>query len=286
MLEMNDLMPWIHKLRFVDYLAMSVMGMGSVLVYDWLVLRPMRLMKVIGSSDGRIGQSKVVSWCRELFPVLVIIFLLRSFVIEPFKIPSSSMRPTLVEGDLIVVQKYSYGLRLPITGTKLTQGSHPKRGDVIVFRHDSEKDLIKRVVGLPGDRILYKDKKLYINDELVDSVKGSALKIEEQGRTINVQEWTENLMGHKHALYLQQDEDSGLSEQARIYAESRMHYSNTVVPEGSYFVMGDNREFSSDSRVWGFVRSQDIVGRAFLIWYSSGDRWYNIRFDRLGKWIQ
>lgn len=211
----------------------------------------------------------VIEYSRSFFPVFLIVLVLRSFLYEPFRIPSGSMKPTLLVGDFILVNKYAYGLRLPVLGTKIIPVGQPKVGDVIVFRHPDGDDLIKRVVGLPGDHIRYVDKKLYINDQLVAT---DAAHLSKDGN-LEVLESTERLDSIMHNIYVMPD-------RIEYYP-----YSNTIVPPNSYFVLGDNRANSKDSRYWGFVREQDLLGKAFATWISwDGDN-KGIRWDRFGKSI-
>lgn len=209
----------------------------------------------------------LVDLCKSFFPVLLIVLLLRSFLYEPFRIPSSSMKPTLLVGDFILVNKYKYGVRLPVLGTKLIPFDEPKTGDVIVFRGEDHKDLIKRVIGVPGDRISYIGKKLYINDKEVPTefVK----ETHDQG--IYAVEKIEQLPTLNHEIYIY----PGL--------ERNYPHSEVVVPAGSYFVMGDNRDNSEDSRFFGFVTDAQILGKAVATWMSWGD--WEIRWSRLGKKI-
>lgn len=205
----------------------------------------------------------IVEYSKSFFPVILVVFLVRSFIVEPFKIPSGSMMPTLISGDFILVNKYTYGLRVPLLNNTFLEISHPKRGDVFVFHYppDPSIDYIKRVIGLPGDRIAYRDKQLYINgvpQELtyIDdySYVGSGLNM------VNAKLYSEQLGDKKHKILL---EDNSISIDGEV-----------VVPPGQYFAMGDNRDNSKDSRVWGFVPEDNLVGRAFLIWWN---------FDNLGR---
>ena len=197
----------------------------------------------------------VVDYSKSFFPVILLVLVLRSFLAEPFHIPSSSMVPTLLVGDFILVNKYDYGFRLPVLHTKLIPVGEPKRGDVVVFRYpgDPSEDFIKRIVGLPGDHIVYRDKTLYINGVVMA----------------------------KDALgpYSGPDADTEGSELAREHLGPMTHELLTVpgrfgnegewtVPEGEYFAMGDNRDNSNDSRYWGFVPEANLVGRAFFIWMN------------------
>jgi signal peptidase I len=195
-------------------------------------------------------ESVVGEYAKSFFPVLAVVLVLRSFIIEPFQIPSGSMIPTLLVGDYILVNKFSYGLRLPVLGTKIVEIGEPERGDVMVF-FPPHKDIyfIKRVIGLPGDHISYKNKQLTINGKAAEQVLLAELPaINPQYQLIS-----ENLTGFEH-----------LSHKAKGYNSSG-DFSITVQP-GHYWMMGDNRDNSSDSRVWGQVPEDRIVGKAFAIW--------------------
>ena len=193
----------------------------------------------------------LVELSRSFFPVLLIVLLFRSFLFEPFRIPSGSMLPTLQIGDFILVNKFSYGLRLPVFHTPLVNIGEPERGDVVVFRfpNDPSQNFIKRLVGLPGDHVVYHDKKLNINGDLVDR---DILEEAPYSRRGGLNLVRERLDGADYAIAL--------------------HGANTAlggswrVPADSYFVMGDNRDNSNDSRVWGFVPKGNLVGRASLVW--------------------
>ncbi|NIC06683.1 signal peptidase I [Billgrantia bachuensis] len=192
-----------------------------------------------------------VDYARSFFPVLLVVLLLRSFLVEPFQIPSGSMRPTLEIGDFILVNKYAYGLRLPVTHTRIVEFGEPERGDVMVFRFPSEPSVnfIKRVVGLPGDTVRYEDKQLYINGELVPK------QLLDEAPATAPGEWLleEQLGEMSHHIY-NNPRDPG----PRV--------REIVVPDGHYFTMGDNRDHSNDSRYWGFVPEENVVGKAFAVW--------------------
>jgi signal peptidase I len=217
----------------------------------------------------------LVEYAKAFFPVILVVFLLRSFVVEPFRIPSASMRPTLIEGDFILVSKFTYGLRLPILDIKLMDIGSPARGDVMVFRypHDTSMNYIKRVVGLPGDHIVYDKKRLYVNGKLVEETPDSDYTFEDAGmRTIETKALVEKLGKHRHDILL--DPRRG---------QEHMEFD---VPEGQYFVMGDNRDYSNDSRYWGYVPDRLIVGRAFLIWFSWNEfGGGGVNWGRLGTMI-
>jgi signal peptidase I len=216
----------------------------------------------------------LVEYARSFFPVILAVLILRSFLFEPFRIPSGSMLPTLEVGDFILVNKYSYGLRLPSVNYKVVDVGLPERGDVVVFRYpkDPSVDYIKRVVGLPGDKITYKNKTLYVNGEImkkefVGPFMGSNSGMPMAG--INVH--NENLDGVAHDILIE-------NNKPRIDGE-------LIVPEGHYFVMGDNRDNSNDSRYWGTVAEEHLVGRAFMIWMNwNGDNG-GVSWDRIGQSI-
>jgi len=222
-----------------------------------------------------------VEYARAFFPVILVVFLLRSFLVEPFRIPSASMMPNLFNGDFILVNKYSYGIRLPVINLKVINLGDPKRGDVAVFRfpNDPSTNYIKRIIGVPGDRILYKDKRLYVNGKALEydgarPYPGPYLA-ELGGMATRV---TEILDGVRHDILVTDRPDHGPNE-------------FTVKP-GHYFVMGDNRDYSNDSRYWGQVPDRNLVGRAFLIWFSldwsQTELWFweRIAWKRIGTSIR
>lgn len=197
------------------------------------------------------GEDMLVGeYAKSFFPVLAVVLVLRSFIVEPFQIPSGSMIPTLLVGDYILVNKYDYGLRLPVLGTKILEVDEPKRGDVMVF-FPPHKDIyyIKRVIGLPGDQVSYKNKQLFINGEPVEQTLLQRLPPNDPV----VERFSENLTGVEHLAH------------KLTKVQRRDDFSVTVKP-GHYWMMGDNRDNSSDSRVWGQVPEDRIVGRAFAIW--------------------
>ena len=222
-----------------------------------------------------------VEYARAFFPVILIVFLIRSFLAEPFRIPSESMLPTLHVGDFILVNKFSYGVRLPVANQKLLENDLPKRGEVAVFRFpkDPSVNYIKRIIGVPGDRILYKDKKLYINGTPMAQADGRPYFFapESNAHGQEALRLTETLDGVAHDVLVTGRPDPMLPE--------------IVVPAGEYFVMGDNRDHSNDSRYWGFVPDRNLVGKAFLIWFSwdvnGGGKWFwqRIVWNRIGNSI-
>lgn len=230
---------------------------GVIWVYD-------RLRRKSRPADAKV--SWLVDLGRSLFPVILVVLVIRSFVVEPFRIPSGSMLPTLEAGDFILVSKFGYGLRLPVGHQLIAPIGDPERGDVAVFRYpvDPSQDYIKRIIGMPGDTIGYVDKRLVIN--------GNPVPLESMGR------WVED------ADFAQFRERLGEEwHQALVYDRSVARDFSFTVPEDHYFVMGDNRDRSSDSRFWGPVPRDHLVGRAFFIWLSwnGGPNW-----DRIGNVIR
>ncbi len=220
-----------------------------------------------------------VEYARSFFPVILAVFLLRSFLVEPFKIPSGSMIPTLQVGDFILVNKFTYGIRLPIVGKKLVPINDPKRGDVMVFHYpeDPSVDYIKRVVGLPGDVIIYRDKQLLVNGVVQQHMRDGDYNYVESGlRFVHTERYNENLSGHTHAMLINPEVASihlgSVSNfpqhEVCSYTEAEMR---CTVPSGHYFMLGDNRDNSRDSRYWGFVPDELIVGKAFMIWMNFSD---------------
>ncbi len=200
----------------------------------------------------------LLDYARSFFPVLLIVILLRSFVAEPFRIPSGSMIPTLEVGDFILVQKYAYGVRLPVVHTKIIEVGKPQRGDVMVFRYprDPSINYIKRVIGLPGDRISWtEDKQLIVNDKKVTYSDAQELQIDTPYGKAAARIMNEKLPS----------EEGDVDHAMQIFL-GKTQATNIIVPDNSYFVMGDNRDNSSDSRVWGFVPEKNIVGKAVFIW--------------------
>ena len=210
-----------------------------------------------------------------LFPVIAIVFLLRSFLFEPFRIPSGSMLPTLHVGDFILVNKYDYGLRLPVANTKVLEIGAPKRGDVIVFRYpvDTSIDYIKRVVGVPGDTVEYRNKVLYVNG--VEQKLAAPRDFIDESTMVTLTEYDETLGDVTHLVAFDHRRPSWVPEGAISKKEPSCTYNDAgficKVPEGHYFAMGDNRDNSEDSRYWGFVPDENLVGRAVLIWANFGD---------------
>jgi len=245
---------------FAFYLFLGALVTGVIWAIDKWYLQPKRAEEA--------AEPIIVEYAKSFFPVLAIVFFLRGFIVEPFRIPSGSMIPTLNIGDFILVNKFSYGVRVPVINKLVLGGSTPDRGDVVVFRYPPEPnvDYIKRVVGLPGDHIVYREKVLYVNNKPVSRSFISQYTGPGEERA---NEHLEDLIGIKHNILLKPG-----------YLSPEGEY---VVPDGEYFVMGDNRDNSRDSRVWGTVPDENLVGKAFMIWMNWSDD--GIDWKRLGNSI-
>ena len=248
-------------MMFALFMVVVLLVTGLIWLLDIAFLRKRRAP---GKADPLF-----VEYSKSFFPVILIVFLIRSFIAEPFKIPSGSMMPTLLAGDFILVNKFTYGLRLPVLNNTLVEINHPERGDVFVFHYppDPSIDYIKRVVGVPGDKILYQDKQLYINGQKLDMTFVEDYKYESAGfNQVHAKRFQEQLGDVKHELLI--EENNFLGKEGEV-----------TVPPGHYFAMGDNRDNSKDSRYWGFVPEQNLVGKAFFIWWNFD------QFKRIGSSI-
>ena len=221
-----------------------------------------------------------VEYARSFFPIFLIVLLLRAFLVEPFRIPSGSMMPTLLVGDFILVNKFTYGLRLPVTKTKLIELGQPERGDIVVFRWpvNPRLDYIKRVVGLPGDRISYRQKTLFINGQPVPIEPVGQYRPEGSGmRALGSIEGREQLGDEPHPV-LVNPLAPDFSPSCRFMANREVE-----VPAGQFLMVGDNRDDSNDGRCWGFVPEENLVGKAFFIWMSwDWQRSGFLAFSRIG----
>jgi len=239
--------------------------------------------KGIARVDGDIAQATEtilaqpwwLDWTAGLFPVIISVFFLRSFIVEPFKIPSGSMIPTLLVGDLILVNKFHYGLRLPVLNTKITEGEKPQRGDVMVFRYPPKPslDYIKRVVGVPGDTVAYLNKRLTINGQAVPTESVPEFFDEDAMRYFK--QYEEKLSSQSQRLLNDEQRPAFVPGADKFPGVENCDYTvegvTCKVPEGHYFMMGDNRDNSMDSRYWGFVPEKNIVGKAFFVWMNFGN---------------
>ncbi len=203
-----------------------------------------------------------VEYAKSFFPVILVVFFVRSFIVEPFKIPTGSMMPTLLAGDYILVNKFTYGLREPVFNGTIFEMNHPKRGEVFVFRFppDPTTNYIKRVVGLPGDKVRYLDKKLTINGQLLDvSDERDYESVTKDLDIERLKQYKEQLGNVQHDVLINPNVPVGLQLN---------NGEEITVPAGQYLAMGDNRDNSSDSRAWGFVPEKNLVGKAFFIWMN------------------
>nr|WP_314623443.1 signal peptidase I [uncultured Noviherbaspirillum sp.] len=226
-------------------------------------------------AERLLRQPTWVEYSGSFFPVILMVFVLRSFLFEPFKIPSSSMVPTLQIGDLILVNKFTYGIRLPVINKKIIDINQPQRGDVMVFKYpkDTSLDYIKRVVGVAGDKVEYRNKKLSINGKQVE-YKQLPDYLDEESLTYS-KHFEENLNGVAHQILNDQRAPSYVPNPDNFPNKDQCTYNSEgfacTVPAGHYFMMGDNRDNSLDSRYWGFVPDEYIVGKAFFVWMNLGN---------------
>ncbi|KAF0165017.1 MAG: signal peptidase I [Rhodocyclaceae bacterium] len=254
-------------MNFALILFTLVVATGIVWCFDYFYARKKR------PADAK--DPWWVEYGGSFFPVILAVFLLRSFLVEPFKIPSGSMIPTLLVGDFILVNKYTYGVRLPVLNKKIVELNSPQRGDVVVFRYppDPTLDYIKRVVGLPGDKIVYRNKKLTINGQEVAQKKTDDYL--DRDRLFYTPRFVETLGSVEHHILVEPDAPPFVQQIVRFPHSDNCHYNSEgvscEVPPGHYFMMGDNRDNSQDSRFWGFVPDENLVGKAFFIWFNFSD---------------
>lgn len=312
---------------FAIFLVVITSGSGLIWLVDAMVYAPKRKLKVQDAQAAAGGvifdeetvhkvapQSAIAETAQSVFPILFVITFFRSFLYEPFQIPSGSMMPTLLVGDFILVEKYAYGVKDPIWRNKLIENGKPERGDAAVFKYpeDTRVDYIKRIVGLPGDIVRYRNRQLSIkpsctnSPEKCDKFHKLDMKVVNQDefsmtlpmRTQNGVEMIdmplmrlkEDLLGVEHDILV----NPNIADQsARFYKQGGRRTGEWLIPEGKYLAFGDNRDNSTDSRYWGFVDDELLVGKAVFIWMSfefdqSGEGWLpgwvpvGVRFDRLG----
>lgn len=247
---------------------------GVIALLDVLFFAPRRQQTIPPTEKLPV----IIDYARSFFPVLLVVFCLRSFLFEPFRIPSGSLEPTLLIGDFILVNKFDYGFRLPVIHQKIYPVHDLKHGDIVVFRYPPKPslDFIKRVIGLPGDRISYINKVLYVNGQKIpQTFEKKAVDQDVNGVTWDVIQKQEDFFGVKHAIFQVEDKQND-------------DFKDVIVPPGMYFMMGDNRDDSADSRYWGFVPDQNIIGKASAIWMSwdsDADWLHKIRWHRMGSVI-
>lgn len=257
---------------FPLFMLLILLLTGIIWLVDYLFFQKKR--------PQGVDDPTTVEYAKSFFPVILLVFVIRSFIAEPFKIPSGSMMPTLLAGDYILVNKFTYGLRLPVLNTVFLDISQPKRGDVAVFHFppNPKIDYIKRIVGLPGDKIQYQNKRLTINGEPLEvSFLEDSDYTDQDQSIIKAQRLHEQLGEVKHDILIYDIPNSRY--QSGSIGEQFLNGETVVVPEGHYLAMGDNRDNSSDSRVWGFVPDQNLVGKAFFIWFNFDE------FGRIGNSI-
>jgi len=283
---------------FPTFLVLACLVTGGIWLADAVLFAPRR-KRVLAPDTGGAASAEsdapatgykvpvIVEYARSFFPVLLIVLLLRSFLVEPFRIPSGSMMPTLLVGDFILVNKFAYGLRWPVLNRKFLQIGDPERGDIAVFRFPQEPsvDYIKRIVGVPGDEIRYSDKTLYVNGAPASQTSaGAYLGV---GSGVNMTDTDlrlEDLTGREYRILVDpRAPDYKCTPYSGLGVGRRLE-----VPEGSYFVMGDNRDNSNDSRCWGFVPEANLVGKAFAIWMSWDTQrdGFPVDWGRLGNLIE
>lgn len=256
---------------FTFYLTLAVVVTGIISLLD--IIFWARQRKREGKNPGWL-----VEYSRAFFPVLLLVLLIRSFLFQPYRVPSSSLAPTVVPGDFIAVKQFAYGLRLPVTNTKIVEIGEPKRGQIFLFRYPVDPNItfVKRVIGVPGDHIVYKNKVLYINGvEAKQKLLAQTHYIDEHGVYYSENLIEEDLDGVKHKIYVQPE--GGETQNIDV-----------VVPPHHYFAMGDNRDDSGDSRMWGFVPEENLIGQAFWIfmsWDSNASGWDKVRWNRIGTGV-
>jgi signal peptidase I len=259
----------------------SIIGFPLFMLLMLLLTGIIWLVDYLFFEKKRAGAQEptAVEYAKSFFPVILLVFVIRSFIAEPFKIPSGSMNPTLLAGDYILVNKFSYGLRVPVLNSVFLNTGKPKHGDVMVFHFppNPKIDYIKRVVGLAGDRIQYENKQLTINGKVMETVAlaGSDYAVQDDS-IIRAEQLQEQLFDVKHNILIH---DIPNRYSPNSIGDKFLNGETIVVPEGHYFVMGDNRDNSSDGRVWGFVPDENLVGKAFLIWFNFDE------FSRIGRSI-
>ena len=266
-------------MNFPLIMLIALVVTGAVWLFDIYALKPKR------ANDAK--EPLLVEYAKSFFPVILVVFVLRSFLVEPFKIPSGSMMSTLLVGDFILVNKYTYGIRLPVINKKIVDVNLPQHGDVMVFRYpeDPSLDYIKRVVGMPGDKVSYRDKKLTINGQPLKMERQTDYNYVKSGLNyVTATQYLETLGAHVHETLLQPDAPTLRFHDVRAFPlRQNCDYNEEsftcTVPPGHYFMMGDNRDDSNDSRYWGFVPERNIVGRAFMIWWNFDN------FKRIGQSI-
>lgn len=281
---------------FSIFLVILTVASGLIWLADSLLFAAKRKDRMAmghnaNGSSSALEQDPQLPWlvdtAQQIFPVIAFVMVLRSFLYEPFQIPSGSMMPTLLVGDFILVEKFTYGLKDPVARKKFWELGAPERGDVVVFKYppDPSLDYIKRVVGLPGDTVVYRNKQLFIKEachkaEDCQALTAVELKFENSGEAFQsfapLEKFTEQLGEVSHQIYRTA---SRINHTSGYYQQPGTQQNEWIVPEGQYFVLGDNRDNSTDGRFWGFVPDENLVGKAVAIWIS-------FEFDRVpSSWV-
>ena len=272
---------------FPTFLVAASALTGGIWLIDALFFASRRKRRAAAQAEGEtpIKEPVLVEYSRSFFPVIFAVLVLRSFLVEPFRIPSGSMMPTLLVGDFILVNKFSYGIRLPVLNKKIIEVDEPQRGDVFVFRYPKQPwiDYIKRVVGVPGDTISYENKILYINGKPMPQTPESMYTgVGSGAQMTGAYKLQEDLEGVNHDI-LVHPLAPNLASGCNVLRKGPI-----TVPEGYYFAMGDNRDNSNDSRCWGLVPEENLVGKAFAIWMnwdSNLESFPPIAWERIGNSI-
>lgn len=255
-------------LDFLNILALITLFTGVVVLID-------KLLQRFNKNDISAKKTNIfLEYCYSFFPVLLIVLMIRSFAFQPFRVPSESLEPTVMPGDLIFVTQFDYGLKIPLWEHVFFPVGNPNRGQIALFRapvNPTGFTLVKRVIGVPGDRISYINKVLYINGkEMKQKFIESTLEVFSNGKTRPAKKYEENLGGVKHLIIINPN----------VVAQN---FKNLTVPKGSYFMMGDNRDDSDDSRAWGFAPIQNFIGQARFVWFSVTFSPFHIYWNRIGK---
>ena len=251
---------------FLNILALITLFCGVVALVDWIIQR--------GKKNGERKYSIFVEYARSFFPVLLIVLLLRAFLFQPYRVPTGSLEPTVIPGDLIFVTQYNYGVKLPLWDKTIFPVGTPQRGQIALFRWPVNPKLtfVKRVVGLPGDHISYINKVFYINGkEAKQTYIGDFTEIVDGGQTRPTKEYLEDLDGVKHYIIVDPKNTATIPD-----------FKDLVVPAGMYFMVGDNRDDSDDSRSWGFVPIDHFIGRAMFVWFNIQFNPFTVRWNRIG----
>lgn len=253
-------------LDFLNILAFLTLFTGIVSLVDILLQK---------ASKSSVKKTTIfLDYCRSFFPVLLLVLCIRSFVAQPYRVPTGSLEPTVMPGDFILVTQYDYGLKIPFWDHTIIATSHPKTGQIALFHspvNPTKLTLVKRVIGVPGDRISYINKVLYINGkEQKQTFIKNTKEVLDNGKTRPAKEYMENLEGVKHLIIINPNMPSH-------------NFKNLIVPKGEYFMMGDNRDDSDDSRFWGFVPAKNFIGQARFVFLNATLSPFHIHWDRIGK---